>query len=151
VIFPATLPSLYTCLRIQNCHYCLLSLLCRGRHHWNMDTSSPCLNIHRHQTSKPKTHVAVFSEKSVTLSVITSYPRIIKYWYLLPCELQKSGSKISLFIVSNSLEKNPSGAVNPLSKNSATSIELGVSLSTSRQPTIWPHLIVLFKLQFNVT
>ena len=112
MIFPATIPSLYTCLRIQNCYYCLLSLLCRGRRHWNMDMSSPCLKILRRRSSKPKTQVAALSETSVSLSVITSYPRIIKYWYLLPFELQKSGSKISLFIASNSLEQSPCKAAN---------------------------------------
>jgi len=52
VIFPATLPSLYTCQRIQNCHYCLLSLLCRGRRHSNMDTISPHLKVIQRSKAK---------------------------------------------------------------------------------------------------
>jgi hypothetical protein len=108
------------------------------------------------QTSKlkaedTKTQVAASCETSVCVSYITSYPRIMLCRNSLPCEPQTSECKISLFIATKSLEQNPSEATKSLSKNSTTSIELDVSLSTSQQPTIWPHPIVLFKLQFNVT
>ena len=52
-------------------------------------------------------------------------------------------------IVSNSLEQNPSGAAEPLSKNSTTCTEIDGSLPTSQEPTIW--LTLSYYLRYSLT